>query len=74
MHPSARRRRRVALKEEYQTTTQSNMDVSAKLRDKESVALAEAGFAPVEQDLWMKDGVLFGRQAALQKLGETFRK
>ncbi len=50
------------------------MHAAAKLRDKESVALAKAGFASVEQDLWMKDGVLFGRQAALQKLGETFRK
>jgi hypothetical protein len=74
MHPSWRRRRIVVLKEESQPTTQSNMDAAAKLRDKESVALAKAGFAPVEQDLWMKDGVLFGRQAALQKLGETFRK
>jgi hypothetical protein len=74
MHPSARRGRRVALTEEFQSTTQSNMGAAAKLRDKESVALAEAGFVAVEQDLWMKDDVLFGRQAALQKLGETFRK
>jgi hypothetical protein len=49
-------------------TTQSNTDAAAKLRDKEDAALVKAFFVAAEQDLWMKDGVLFRRQAALQKL------
>jgi hypothetical protein len=37
-------------------------------RDKEDFALIEAGFEPTERDdLWMKNGVYYGREAALQK-------
>ena len=61
------------MEEESQPTAKSNTDASATLRDKEDAALAEARFVAVEQDLWMKDGVLFGRQAALQKLRASGR-
>ncbi len=39
------------------------------LLDREDFALAAAGFEPTEEEgtLWRKDGVLFGREAALQR-------
>ena len=38
------------------------------LLDREDFALIAAGFEPTEEEgtLWRKDGVLFGREAALQ--------
>jgi hypothetical protein len=36
-------------------------------RDKEDSTLVEASFEPTEgEDLWMKNGVYYGREAALQ--------
>jgi hypothetical protein len=35
-------------------------------REQENAALIATGFALVEGDLWEKDGVCFGREAALQ--------
>ena len=39
------------------------------LLDRKDVALVAAGFEPTEEEgtLWRKDGVLFGREAALQR-------
>ncbi len=39
------------------------------LLDREDFALVAAGFEPTEEEgtLWRKDGVLFGREAALQR-------
>jgi hypothetical protein len=44
---------------------------------KEDGALLEASFEPLEEDrlLWEKDGVCYGRQAALQKaLGKLYEE
>ena len=43
--------------------------VGLLLRVKEEAILLEASFEPLEDDgmLWEKDGVCYGRQAALQK-------
>jgi hypothetical protein len=40
--------------------------------EKENLALAAAGFelSGEEADMWSKDGVWFGRNAALQNLGQ----
>ena len=44
-------------------------------REREDSLLSKAGFEKVENDLWNKGGVLYGRGAALQKalrkLGES---
>jgi hypothetical protein len=39
------------------------------LLEREDFALVAAGFEPTEEEgtLWRKDGVLFGREAALQR-------
>ncbi len=37
-----------------------------KLREEENAVLVEAGFEPAGSDLWEKDGVCYGREAALQ--------
>ena len=49
-----------------------NVDISAK----EEGALLEAGFEPLEEDrlLWEKNGVWYGRQAALQKALRKLRE
>ena len=38
-----------------------------KLRQKEDLLLLDMGFEPVEEDLWRRDGIHFGREAAWQK-------
>ena len=38
-----------------------------RLREKENCALTSVGFAPSESDLWKRNGVLYGREAALQR-------
>ena len=38
-----------------------------KLREKEDLLLLELGFEPVGEDLWRRDGIHFGREAALQR-------
>ena len=44
-------------------------------RDKEDSALVEASFEPTEgDDLWMKNGVYYGREAALQKAWRKLRE
>jgi hypothetical protein len=48
-----------------------NVDISAK----EEGALLEAGFEPLENTLlWEKNGVWYGRQAALQKALRKLRE
>ncbi len=37
-----------------------------RLREEENAVLVEAGFEPAGSDLWEKDGVCYGREAALQ--------
>jgi hypothetical protein len=37
-----------------------------KLREKEDLLLLDLGFEPAGEDLWRRDGILFGREAALQ--------
>ena len=41
-----------------------------RLREKENSVLASVGFAPSESDLWKRNGVLYGREAALQRAFE----
>ena len=45
------------------------------LLDREDLALVAAGFEPTEEEgtLWRKDGVWFGRQAALQSASKELR-
>lgn len=44
-------------------------------RDKEDSTLVEASFEPTEgEDLWMKNGVYYGREAALQIAWRTLRE
>jgi hypothetical protein len=38
-----------------------------KLRERDHAALEAAGFEQVEAGLWAKEGVCYGREAALQK-------
>ena len=38
----------------------------AKLRKREDSVLLAEGFEPVGGDLWRRDGIFFGREAALQ--------
>ena len=38
-----------------------------KLREKEDLLLLELGFEPAGEDLWRRDGIHFGREAALQR-------
>ena len=39
-----------------------------KLREKEDLLLLELGFEPAAEDLWRRDGIHFGREAALQRV------
>ena len=41
-----------------------------RLREKENSVLASVGFVPSESDLWKRNGVLYGREAALQRAFE----
>jgi hypothetical protein len=47
------------------------LEVSSKaaerLRVRDDAALEAAGFEQLEDDLWVKEGVCYGRKAALQK-------
>jgi hypothetical protein len=44
-------------------------------QDKENATLVEASFAPMEgEDLWMKNGVCYGREAALQTAWRKLRE
>jgi hypothetical protein len=38
------------------------------LREEEDALLLARGFQPAEGDLWRKDGMWFGREAALQRV------
>ena len=38
------------------------------LREKEDLLLLELGFEPAGKDLWRRDGIHFGREAALQRV------
>ena len=38
------------------------------LREKEDLLLLDLGFEPAGKDLWRMDGILFGREAALQRV------
>jgi hypothetical protein len=38
------------------------------LREKEDLLLLDLGFEPAGEDLWTRDGSLFGREAALQRV------
>ena len=42
------------------------MDEFERLREEEDALLVENGFEPVESNLWMKDGVYYGKKTALQ--------
>jgi hypothetical protein len=37
------------------------------LKEKEDLLLLELGFEPAGEDLWRRDGIHFGREAALQR-------
>ena len=37
-----------------------------RLRERENSTLLRAGFEPVGDNLWKREGVIFGREAALQ--------
>ena len=37
-----------------------------RLRERENSTLRSAGFEPVGDNLWKREGVIFGREAALQ--------
>ena len=37
-----------------------------RLREEEDALLVENGFEPVGNNLWMKDGVYYGKKTALQ--------
>ena len=37
-----------------------------RFREREHSTLLSAGFEPVGEDLWKREGVIFGREAALQ--------
>ena len=39
-----------------------------KRREKEDLLLLELGFEPAGKDLWRRDGIHFGREAALQRV------
>ena len=38
------------------------------LREKEDLLLLDLGFEPAGKDLWRRDGIHFGREAALQRV------
>jgi hypothetical protein len=47
----------------------------AEYRDKEDYALVGASFEPTEgEDLWTKNGVFYGREAALQEAWRKLRE
>lgn len=37
-------------------------------REKEDLLLLDLGFEPAGEDLWRRDGIHFGREAALQRV------
>ena len=37
-----------------------------RLRDRENSTLLSAGFEPVGDNLWEREGIIFGKEAALQ--------
>ncbi len=39
-----------------------------KRREKEDLLLLDLGFEPAGKDLWRRDGIHFGREAALQRV------
>ena len=41
-------------------------DEFERLWEEEDALLVEGGFEPVESNLWMKDGVYYGKKTALQ--------
>ena len=45
-----------------------------RLRAQEDSVLAEGGFVPEQGDLWSRNEVLFGRQAALQSALRELRE
>jgi hypothetical protein len=44
---------------------------SERYKRQEDALLVAEGFEPAEEDLWIRDGVWFGRGAALQQLWRT---
>ena len=46
----------------------------AKLRKREDSVLLAEGFEPAEGDLWRREGIYYGREAALQYAHSSLRQ
>jgi len=46
----------------------------AKLRKREDSVLLAEGFEPAGGDLWRRDGIYYGREAALQEANSSLRQ
>ncbi len=62
-HDGHRADQRVDVRRESATTTKQALK---QLKERENLTLLSSGFEPVGDNLWKRENILFGREAALQ--------